>query len=516
MKLCHLTALLVLPALVAPAAARAADWPQWGRDPSKNMVAPDEKHLPATCEPGKVDDATGKLDLASAKNVKWAAKLGDKAYGNPTVAGGKVFVGTNNEGPRDPKYQGDYAVLYCLDEATGNLVWQLACPKLSAGNNVDWGGIGLCSSPAVDVAEGRVYVVTNRCEILCLDIQGQANGNDGPFKDEGQYFAGPGKDPLPVSTTDADIVWRYDMRDELGVYPHYQTSSSVLLVGDRIYACTSNSRDWAGHVPAPNAPALICLDKRTGKLLGQEASGISRGTFHSNWSSPACGKVGGQEMVVFGGGDGWCYGFAATPTPGPDGTPILKELWRFDANPAGTRVRDGKPVKYGSNDGPSEILATPVFHDGKVYVATGQNPENGDGPGVLSCIDASKPGDITQTGKVWQFDKIGRSVSTASVVDGLVYTPDYAGYVYCLDAKTGQLYWKHDCEGRAWGGGLAADGKLYVATEGGSLLTFALGKEKKLLGTSMFEGSMASTPVAANGVLYVATEKFLFALSEKK
>jgi outer membrane protein assembly factor BamB len=515
MKLRHLTALL-LPALITATPARAADWPQWGRDPSRNMAAPDAKNLPTTCDPGKVDDNTGKLDLATAKNIKWAAKLGDKAYGNPTVAGGHVFVGTNNESPRDPRFQGDYSVLYCLDEATGNLAWQFASPKLSAGNNVDWGGIGLCSSPAVDAAEGRVYVVTNRCEVICLDIRGQSNGNDGPFKDEAQYFAGPGKDPIPLSPTDADIVWRYDMRDELGVYPHYQTSSSILLVGDRIYATTSNSRDWAGHLPAPNAPALICLDKRTGKLLGQEASGISSRIFHSSWSSPAYGKVGSQEMVIFGGGDGWCYGFDANPTPGPGGTPVLKELWRFDANPAAARVRDGKPVKYGTNDGPNEIVATPVFHDGKVYVATGQNPENGDGSGCLSCIDASKTGDITTTGKVWQFDKIGRSVSTVSIADGLLYTPDFAGYVYCLDAATGKLYWKHDCEGRTWGGALAADGKLYVGTESGSLITFAQGKEKKILGTSTFDGSIFSTPISANGVLYLATEKFLFAISEKK
>src|SRR4051812_432927 len=179
---------LLLPAAAAP----AADWPQWGHDPSRNPVAPDEKNLPATCEPGKVDDNTGKLDLAGAKNIKWAAKLGDHAYGNPTVAAGKVLVGTNNESPRDTRFKGDYSVLYCLDEQTGNLAWQLACPKLSAGNNADWGAIGLCSSPAVDVANKRVYVVTNRSEVLCLDLGGQADGNEGPFTDEAQYFAGPG------------------------------------------------------------------------------------------------------------------------------------------------------------------------------------------------------------------------------------------------------------------------------------------------------------------------------------
>ena len=55
----------------------------------------------------------------------WAAKLGSQTYGNPVVAGGRVYVGTNNGNPRDEKYEGDYGNLYCLDEKTGKLLWQL-------------------------------------------------------------------------------------------------------------------------------------------------------------------------------------------------------------------------------------------------------------------------------------------------------------------------------------------------------------------------------------------------------
>jgi outer membrane protein assembly factor BamB len=179
-------------------------------------------------------------------------------------------------------------------------------------------------------------------------------------------------------------------------------------------------------------------------------------------------------------------------------------------------MHNGKRLKYGSNDGPSEIVATPVFHEGKVYVAIGQNPENGDGDGGLSCIDASKTGDITQSGKVWQFEKIGRSTSSASVAGDLLFIPDFAGYLYCIDAKNGKLYWKHDCEAHIWGGALVADGKVYVATEAGALIVFAAEQTEKVLGTSNFDGSIFSTPVAADGVLYLATEKFLYAIAEKK
>ena len=85
------------------------DWPHWGGGPSRNMVSTDTAPLPAEAtipEPGEGDD----FDRAKAKNVKWAVHLGGQTYGNPTVAGGRVFVGTNNEFPRDPKHQGDRGI----------------------------------------------------------------------------------------------------------------------------------------------------------------------------------------------------------------------------------------------------------------------------------------------------------------------------------------------------------------------------------------------------------------------
>src|SRR5213075_1619396 len=143
--------------------------------------------------------------------------LGSQTYGNPTVAGGRVFVGTNNDSPRDTKHQGDRGVLMCFEEASGKFLWQLVVPKLESGKHEDWEFTGLCSSPAVDGS--RVYAVTNRCEIVCLDTAGLANGNQGPFMQEGQYLAGSGKPPVEPGPLDADILWRFDMREELGVFP---------------------------------------------------------------------------------------------------------------------------------------------------------------------------------------------------------------------------------------------------------------------------------------------------------
>jgi len=483
----------------------AEDWPTWGRDGTRNMVS-NEKDLPVTIEVAEGDDA---IDVAKSKGVLWAAKLGSQTYGNPVVAGGKVYVGTNNESPRDEKYQGDYGNLYCLDEKTGKFLWQLVTPKLAAGRNVDWEDCGICSSPAVEA--DRVYVVTNRAEVLALDTAGLANGNDGDFKDEGAYAAGPGQPPVTPGPTDADIIWRYDMRFELGVFPHFQTASNPLIVGDRLYITTSNGVDWSDkHIPAPYAPALICLDKKTGRLIGQEKAGISARTFYCNWSAPAVGEVGGRQTIVFGGGDGFLYGF--DPVPSADGA--LVELWRIDANPPQYRNKDGKPVKYRDGEGPSEIIATPVIVAGRVYVAIGQDPEHGGGVGAMNCVTVESTGGKLTPKILWQNTEIGRTMSTAAVANGMVLVPELLGIVHCLDAETGKSIWRHDVESNVWGSSLVADGKIYVGNESAELVILEEGKAEKKLATIDMLAPVFSSPITANGVLYVATGSHLFALKK--
>ncbi|MCP5516425.1 MAG: PQQ-binding-like beta-propeller repeat protein [Verrucomicrobiales bacterium] len=508
----------VLVGLLAGAGAQAGDWPVWGRNTTRNFFSP-EQGVPTEFKPGKMKRGTEEVDPATTRNVKWVAKLGSQAYGNPTVAGGRVFVGTNNESPRDPQHKGDHGIVMCFDEKTGAFLWQFVVPKLGAGKVSDWEFLGICSSPAVDGNE--VYLVTGRCEIVCLDVHGMANGNQG-YQDEGQYVAGPGKEPLAIGPKDADILWIFDMREELGVFPHNITSSSVLVLEDRVIATTSNGQDWSHvNIPSPFAPTLVMVDKKTGALLGEEASGISSRLMHCNWSSPAYGVFKGQPTIVFGAGDGFCYGFDTKPVKGEDDIMELRELWRFDCVPAKYKTRDGEPIKYPSAEGPSEIIGTPVLYKNRVYVAIGQDPEHGEGVGNLSCIDATQSGDITTSGRVWAFDGIKRSISTVSIdpATGLLFTADYSGYVYCLDAETGKLHWRYDMLAHIWGSTLVADGKVFIGDEDGDFVilpaTQEFDPEKDApIAEVMFPSSIYSTPVIANGTVYVATQSHLYAIGD--
>jgi hypothetical protein len=259
------------------------------------------------------------------------------------------------------------------------------------------------------------------------------------------------------------------------------------------------------------------LDAETGEYEAEMAPVVSERVLHCSWSSPGYGMVGDKPMVFFAAGDGFAYGLgaAAEKEKIDDDIYELPIKWTYDANPPEYRKNEaGEKMKYAEFDGPSECIATPVYHDGLLYVAIGQDPEHGEGVGMLSCIDPSKAdGDIT--GKaLWTFKDIERSISTPAVKDGLLYTADYTGRVFCLDAKTGKEYWRHDTLGHIWANPLLADGKIYIGNEEGELFILAEGKEKKLLGQVEFSAPLKGSVVAANGALFIATETHLYCFKE--
>ena len=519
---------VVLVALVfAARTARAerADWPQWGRTDNRNMIS-DQTNLPNL---GK-----GNISFKNAKwDIRWTVTLGSQCYGNPTVANGKVFIGTNDRFWSDPRVKRSRGgLLLCIDDTTGKVLWRLLAPRYKKkihGSGFDDLNVGICSAVTVD--GDKAYVVSNRAEVLCLDVNGQANGNDGPYRDEGKYMAGPSKPPVKLYGGDGDIIWRFDMIEGLTNAPHDAANCNILVRGDLLYVNTSNGvhRMPDEPMPTPDAPTLIVLDKRTGKLLAVDGCKIGQRTFHGNWSSPSLGKVAGQELIFFGGGDGFLYAFTPPKADPKTAKPtVFKSVWKFDCNPKDYKLdAEGLEIDYWSGDatradvpknykGPNEIIATPVCYKNRVYVAGGRDPEHGIARGMLYCIDATKTGDVTKTARVWSYDKIARTMSTVAIADGLLYISDYAGLVHCLDAETGKVCWVHNTGERIWSSTLVADGKVYVGTEKKNLFIFKTGRKKQLIATIKMPHKMSTTPIVANGCIYVPTARCLYAVEKTK
>ena len=446
------------------------EWPMWGGTADRNMVS-SMKGLPTT------------WDLKSRKNVKWMSELGSQTYGNPVVAGGYVLVGTNNEANKDPNIKGDKGILMAFRESDGQFMWQAVHDKLAAGRANDWPFQGVCSSPLID--KGIAYYVSNRGEVMAVDLDGFRDGSNDGVKDE-----------KLKREVDVDVLWRYDMMEELGVMQHNMANSSPVSFENLIYVSTSNGQDESHvNVPSPKSPALIAVDKTTGKLAWED-KGVGEKILHGQWSSPAVARVGDVVQVVVGQGDGYVRGFEAKTG---------KPLWEFDLNP-----KDSVWPKTRN-----EVISTPIIIDNVVYIANGQDPEHGEGVGHLYAIDATKRGDITKTGQLWHYGDIRRSISTGALFNGILFYSDFSGFLHAVDAKTGKQLWKHDMFAAIWGSPMVIDGKVYLGDEDGDITILNADRTLKMVAENNMGSSVYSTPVPANGTLFVVNRNQLIALSEK-
>jgi outer membrane protein assembly factor BamB len=399
-------------------------------------------------------------------------------------------------------------VLFCLDEKDGSLLWQLVVPKLIPDLYRDWPRSGICSPATVE--GDKVYIVSNRGEVMCLDLNGLANGNDGPYRDEARHMTPQKDEPLELSKTDADIIWLYDIRNGAGVHQHDSAHSSILLHGQYLYVNTSNGiNDKHKFIPAPDAPSLIVVDKRTGRLVAQDNEQIGERIFHSTWSSPALGMVNGRSLVFFCGGDGICYTYdALKPTSQLQQLQKIRHIWKYDCDPDSPKENVHRFMR-NRNKSPSNIKSMPVFHDGRLYITHGGDIWWGKEQAWLKCVDA------TNSREIWSYELCqGHCCSTPSVHDGMVFVADCEGNVHCVNAKTGKAYWTHDTGDEIWASTLLADGKVYIGTRRGNFWVFAADRSKKVISSIKLDSRINGSPVAANGVLYIATMKKLYAVEK--
>ena len=481
-------------ALVVLALAAALSPAAWGRSALPEVFAPEQ--------------------------LLWEIELGLHQYTVPQIDRGRMYLGINDRNLDHPAVErSDGGIFMCIDQATGQMIWQLPIPRFMDGVKPPYHfnkwKCGVCSRPAIE--GDRLYLVGPRGDVLCLDRAGQANGNDGPFQDEVAYMGVPENTDYQLTATDGDIIWQYNLLTEVKVFPHDVCGTSPLLLGDYLYACTGNGQDDRHRFIAnPEAPSLVVLDRRSGRLVATEGHLFGTHLFHGNWSSPLAAIVDGRTLVIFGGGDGILYAFEPIKHAAEDGRPqTLGIAWQYDCNPPDYRTRDGKPIPCSTwnakrLNGPSEIIADPLLYKNRIYVTIGQSPVHGHGQGHLVCVDAA-------TGReIWTSRRVDRSLATPAIHEGLLFVPDLTGRLHCLNAETGAPYWQHDLEADIWGASaLVVGDKVYASTERRELWVFQATREKQLVSRCRL-GSVAITPQVEQGILYLPTQRRLFAVKLKR
>jgi outer membrane protein assembly factor BamB len=475
----------------APVRKRAYDlprsWPIFGGGPSRNMVNLAVRDLPGDWS----------VEEGNVRNIKWTAELGQKTFSTPVVAEGMVFIGTSRV-KRENGVRIDHAVLLAFREADGKLLWENV-HALAA--DTPGAQFGLLSTPTV---VGRsIYYVTPACAVICADV-------------------GSGK-----------IAWQFDMVKELKIVPGganvcpavaLGNFCAPLVIGDHVFVSTGNGLDAEGKLPAPDAPSFLALYKKTGKFAwGCSLPG--KNLIEGQWSSPAFAEVNDVPQVIFAGGDGVLYSFV--PATG-------ELLWKCDCLPFRKKV--------GANEIDNYFMAAPAVVGERLYVGMGLAPDHFAGSrfSYFLCLDITKKGDVSlksndvnaaankDSALVWAFGGpiepkpgkgrrayFGKTISTAAVHDGLVYIPEEHGYMHCLDAATGQRYWEHDFKETVLASPYWVDGRIFVGTDDGNVVIFAHGRTAKVLATIEMDDRIAASPAAANGTLYIATHKKLYAIGSR-
>lgn len=491
---CQFVLIAIAVLLLLSSHCTAKDWPMRGGSPGRNPVVVDHDF--------QIDWVISKKrqEIDVEKSSRWSAELGHVSCGEPVIANGLVWVGTNNGHPRDANKTEDASVLMCFRESDGKFLYQYVSPRrLAPGYHADWPGTSLASSPLIE--GDRLWFCTNRCEVVCLDIS-----------------------PLLKQSGEPVVLWKYDMISELGVYTRslmigsHASHCSVAGYKEFIYVNTTNSRSYT-EIPAPDAPSLICLQKADGKLRWQDNS-PGANIIDVQHGSPIVIEVEGKAQVVMGQGDGWVRSFDALTG---------KLIWKFDMNPKAILRH-----RYQGNS--THMVATPVFHNQRIYVAGGRERELGATQGRLYCLNPTKQGDISEellstdgeilpnanSGIVWKYlghgDKekdeeiMHSTLSNVAVHKGFVIACDSHGMVHSLDEQTGEWLWSHDCFSTVIGSPLIVGDKVYITDEDGDLLILELARELKVMQEVLLSSSVETAPVFANETLFITTRDQLIAI----
>jgi outer membrane protein assembly factor BamB len=545
--------------LVSATSACAADWPSWGGQPSRNMASETEKGLPAWFSFGK-KNGHGDIDLSTTKNIKWVANLGNAAYGSPVVSQGKVFIGTTGDSPA-------HAALVCLDEKTGHELGRLICGSSHTDK------FGICSTPTVE--GDRLYFVAPDPRVVCVDLTSwlkpsATGGTDSARHMVWSYDMAKTLHVMQDHVASCSVLVHGDFvyvctgngRYKYTERPFYPLTPSLIALNKHTGQLVARDDEqigeqlWRGQWSSPslamvNGKAQILFATGNGLCYAFEPVDPAAKVVPDRWLTT---KLRGPIVYFINVKDKNTAGLSpaeyarkfpplaptqkpalplefrysidlpvttpvdSIPTAEVPDVPILKKIWWFDCLPP--EYRNAPFYAHGTKgDGqkhPCDIIATPVFYRNRVYLAIGGDPVHGskNSRGNLVCIDATKTGDVTRSGKVWNYDQLNAAITTVSIADGLVFAIDETSVIHCLDADTGQSYWTYALKqdhGQLNSPLLAADGKLFA---GKTIL--AVSKTLKILGT--IDGQSSSScnePCVANGVLFKVHGERLWAVCDK-
>ena len=131
----------------------------------------------------------------------------------------------------------------------------------------------------------------------------------------------------------------------------------------------------------------------------------------------------------------------------------------------------------------------------------------------VTAVRPGAKGEVTKTNIAWSEHKGTPGVPSPLYYNGHLYTFQNGGIVFSRVAKTGELLYsgRLGAPGYYYSSPVAADNKVYIASEEGVVVVLDGGEEFRVLAKNDLQSQILATPAIVDGKLYVRTANHLYA-----
>src|SRR5678815_2949210 len=380
-------------------------------------------------------------------------------------------------------------------EKSSNVVWKTAIPGFSHSSPIIWGNkifliTAISSDPATKfAAKGQgiglaTDTVKHTWQIYCLDkVSGKvlwsktayegtprakrhikaSQANSTPVTDGRYVVAMFGSQGLDCYDLDGKVIWKKD----------------VGILDPGLWDDPTSS--W-GHASSPviyKDLVIIQADGHKQSFIaaynlkdGSQAWRVERGEITS-WSTPTINEAKGRTEIIANGGR-FIRGY--DPLTG-------KELWRF------------------SDDNTEVKMQAPLVAEGLIYISGGYpagRPIYAFRSGATGDISL-KPGQETNDFIAWKSIKGSPYTPTPIIYNDIYYACADNGVLSAYEAKTGERIYQERLPSSFSASPIAADGKLYLASEDGDVFVVMAGRKFELLATNSMGQPLMATPAISDG-----------------
>jgi outer membrane protein assembly factor BamB len=430
------------------------------------------------------------VEFSAEKNLKWQVEV-PFGHASPCIWGDKIAL-TGLDGGK--------LVTFCLNKADGRELWRAAAP---AGKIEGAHRIGSPAAPTCCTDGERLIAYFGSCGVLAYDWNGKELW----------------KKPLPAPVVE------------------FGTSASPIIADGKVIIVAD--QDVGSY--------MIALDVKT----GAEEWRVDRSEFRRGFSTPFIWKHDGvEELVVC--GSLWVRGYdlkdgkqrwsvrgmarVANASPVEEDGVLLVSSWNVGGDEGDRIEMEPFETFAAANDADKDgLLTLEEFPNGPVKARYSQIDADKDGKvtqaeyevirgmfaDAVNQIFAIKPGgsgDITNTHVVWQVNKHLPYVSSPIAVNGRVFTMKSGGLASAYDAKSGSPVYQAervDASGDYYASAVSADGRVYVVSQRGTVVVLDAKSDKlNVLARNDLKASVFASPAIVDGVIYLRTDKHLFAFSQ--